>query len=76
MTILKNSTTTITAFVQNLFDSIIGPKSWNNWTANRFNYTVRWFGPYEVNFNYYPSWIGNDRIIVMPIESALRLDIF
>lgn len=50
-------------------------KSWQKWTANRFNYTWRVFGPYEVNFNYYPSWAGDDRIIVMPIESAIKLEL-
>ncbi|KKU14531.1 hypothetical protein A3A20_00355 [Candidatus Wolfebacteria bacterium RIFCSPLOWO2_01_FULL_45_19] len=51
-------------------------ETWNKWTPNRFNYTERWFGPYEVNFNYYPGWMGADRIVVMPIKSALKLGIF
>ena len=50
--------------------------SWERWTANRFNYTRGWFGPYEVNFNYYPSWAGDDRIVVMPVRSALALGVF
>jgi hypothetical protein len=49
---------------------------WERWSANRFNYTWRWFGPYEVNLNYYPSWAGDDRIVVMPISSALALGVF
>lgn len=43
------------------------------WQANRYNYTLTWFGPYEVNFNYYPSWTGDKRIVVMPVRSALQL---
>lgn len=41
--------------------------------ANKFNYTWLWFGPYEVNFNYYPDWGGDTRIIVMPNESEPAL---
>lgn len=29
------------------------------------------FGPYEVNFDYYPSWEGDSRVITMPMETAL-----
>ena len=28
-------------------------------------------GPYEVNFDYYPSWDGDSRLIIMPMKSAL-----
>jgi hypothetical protein len=31
-----------------------------------FGLTRTWFGPYEVNFDYYPAWLGSDRIVVMP----------
>lgn len=51
-------------------------KQGGRWKANKFNYTWIWFGPYEVNFNYYPTWLGDDRIVVMPIKSALDLGIF
>jgi hypothetical protein len=27
----------------------------------------------EINFDYYPSWLGNDRILLMPFEQAKRL---
>ena len=30
----------------------------------------------EVNFNYYPSWIGRDRIVIMRPEDARRLNVF
>lgn len=34
--------------------------------------TTGWFGPYEVNFDYYPSWLGRDRIIVLRAERFPR----
>lgn len=52
------------------------PDHWKLWRANRPHYATRWFGPDEVNFNYYPSWDGDDRIVVMPLESALPLEVF
>jgi hypothetical protein len=43
------------------------------WHANHSSYTRTWFGPHEVNFNYYPSWTGDKRIVVMPVHHALQL---
>ena len=40
------------------------------WPANVRTLTVRTFGPLEVNFNYYPTWEGNDRIVLMTFERA------
>ncbi|MDM8520588.1 glycosyltransferase family 39 protein [Anaerolineales bacterium HSG6] len=40
------------------------------WKSNQPNLTVTWFGPWDINFNYYPSWGGNDRIILMTQEKA------
>jgi len=37
--------------------------------------TDRWFGPYEINFNYYPNFI-NFRIVLLPYKQAKRLSIF
>jgi 4-amino-4-deoxy-L-arabinose transferase-like glycosyltransferase len=34
---------------------------------------LRWFGSYEVNYNYYPTWQGRDRIVAMALPAALRL---
>lgn len=48
----------------------------SRWDATHFNYTVTWFGTYEVNFNYYPSWKGDDRIIVLRGRDAVRLGLF
>lgn len=39
--------------------------------ANRFGVYSTPFGPYEVNFNYYPSWDGDIRLVFMPIEEAI-----
>jgi len=39
--------------------------SWQTWKANNYDYTEATFGPYDVNSNYYPSWSGPDRIVVM-----------
>ncbi|BAP55314.1 hypothetical protein THII_1017 [Thioploca ingrica] len=47
--------------------------NWNAWTANQFNYTLTWFGPDEVNFNYYPSWAGDRRIVVMSVDKLQNL---
>ena len=43
------------------------------WTANHWDYAIRWFGPREVNFDYYPSWMGQDRIVVMEMRRAIPL---
>lgn len=39
--------------------------------ANRPNVYDPIFGPYEVNFDYYPSWNEDERIVVMPMKAAL-----
>jgi hypothetical protein len=46
---------------------------WQAWPANRFRLTQRWFGPHEVNFNVYPNWWGDDRIVVMSSTDARAL---
>ena len=45
---------------------------WRNWPANIRGLIVASFGPMEVNFNYYPNWSGNDRIILMTIDQARK----
>jgi hypothetical protein len=37
------------------------------------DYAWRWFGPAEVNMDYYPNWLGRDRIAVMPLGRAVQL---
>ncbi|APR78888.1 Hypothetical protein A7982_04235 [Minicystis rosea] len=34
---------------------------------------LRWFGGYEVNYNYYPTWAGRDRIVAMKLPAARAL---
>jgi hypothetical protein len=43
------------------------------WKANRPHSVETWMGPYEVNLNYYPTWMGDDRFVVMKTERALNL---
>jgi len=49
-----------------------GVRHYQDWRANRLRLTERWFGPYEVNFNVYPNWWGDDRIVVMSAATARR----
>ncbi len=42
------------------------------WPANVRRLTMATFGPLEVNFNYYPTWLASDRILVMSVEEARR----
>ena len=41
------------------------------WTANQ-RATFRVFGPQEVDFNFYPDWAGDDRILIMPAQQAAQ----
>lgn len=50
-----------------------GVRHYQDWRANRLRLTERWFGPYEVNFNVYPNWWGDDRIVVMSMAKAKHL---
>jgi hypothetical protein len=45
------------------------------WPANVRTLTVRTFGPLEVNFNYYPTWEGNDRIVLLTFERACEVGV-
>ena len=49
-----------------------GMPRWQQWPANRPWLTERWFGAQEVNFNSYPNWWGDDRILVMSLRSARK----
>jgi hypothetical protein len=46
-----------------------------DWPANDRTQLVTWFGPCEVNLDYYPSWIGDDRIIAMTTARARAIKI-
>jgi len=47
-----------------------GMQRWQDWPANRRDLTQVWFGPQEVNFNIYPNWWGDDRILVIDRRRA------
>ena len=48
----------------------------NRWPCNAPNqYELLPDGPYEVNFDYYPSWAGDRRIVVVPADRADRLGV-
>ena len=52
-----------------------GFEHWQDWPANNPWLTEQWFGPYEVNFNIYPNWWGDDRIIELTEARARKLGI-
>lgn len=41
-----------------------------DWPANSYDLIVRSFGPQEVNFNYYPTWAGDERVLMMTLSKA------
>jgi hypothetical protein len=43
------------------------------WPANRPHTVETWFCPFEVNLNYYPTWLGNHRFVVMKTDKALNV---
>jgi 4-amino-4-deoxy-L-arabinose transferase-like glycosyltransferase len=43
------------------------------WPANRFRQWEMVAGPYEVNFDYYPTWGGNCHIVAIGAHDARRL---
>ena len=45
------------------------------WPANYPGLATKMFGSWEVNFDYYPLWAGDDRILIMSIEKARRIGI-
>jgi hypothetical protein len=50
-----------------------GMRRWHDWPANRRDLTRTWFGPREVNFNIYPNWWGDDRILVIDRAQAAEI---
>ncbi len=57
----------IVAFISDFENSPI------DWPANRFHQFTRWFGPYDANLDYYPTWNnGDDRIVVLSSEQWRR----
>jgi hypothetical protein len=47
----------------------------HGWPANFHGLSRGWFGPYEVNWDYYTSWIGDDRIVILDTARALKLGV-
>ncbi len=45
------------------------------WIANDPWMTYAVFGPFEVNFDYYPTWYGDDRIVFVTVADATRLQL-
>ncbi len=45
----------------------------NNLDASRHGLLLDWIGPYEVNLNYYPSWMGREHIVLLTQDRALAM---
>ncbi|MBP7633130.1 glycosyltransferase family 39 protein [Candidatus Ozemobacteraceae bacterium] len=55
--------------VINTFEINSNRWKWENlWAANRFFNLEAVFGPCEVNIECYPSWLGDDRFLVLPMK--------
>ena len=52
-----------------------GMMRWHDWPANRPNLTQACFGPREINFNMYPGWWGDDRILVISHHRGDEIDL-
>ena len=50
-----------------------GMQRWHDWPANRRGLTQACFGPREVNFDMYPNWWGDDRILVINRRRAKEM---
>lgn len=50
-----------------------GMLRWHDWPANYRGLTQAWFGPREVNFDMYPNWWGDDRIVVISRHRARQI---
>ena len=44
------------------------------WPGTRAQ-TFDWIGPREVNFNYYPTWRGRDRVLILPLAQARSMGV-
>jgi hypothetical protein len=49
-----------------------GPNPFD-WPANDPFAVERTFGPRDVNFDWYPTWTGSRRVVVMPRDKALEI---
>ena len=50
-----------------------GMRNWRDWPANIYGLTERVFGPKEVNFDRYPNWYGDNRIVVISRDRARQI---
>ncbi|MDH3942499.1 MAG: phospholipid carrier-dependent glycosyltransferase, partial [Anaerolineae bacterium] len=73
---LPNVSTTfdssITALAVYFYESMDRP---GFWPVNFPGLAPEWFGPIEINMDYYASWQADDRILIMDLEKARELDI-
>ena len=53
-----------------VFETDEGFRSRGEWPAHVWALTKTWFGPWELNFDRYPTWDGDSRIIVMTAGKA------
>ena len=42
------------------------------WPANHRDYFRHWFGPFEVNLNYYPTWM-EPHLVILSLEKARKV---
>jgi hypothetical protein len=45
---------------------------WWRWPANRLAYKLLPSGPYEVNWIYYPTWTGDQRFVMLPLNDVIH----
>jgi 4-amino-4-deoxy-L-arabinose transferase-like glycosyltransferase len=50
-----------------------GMQRWHDWPANHRGLTQACFGPREVNFDMYPNWWGDDRIVAISRRCAEQI---
>lgn len=48
---------------------------WNKWLANRFGRYRVVAGLTDVNFDYYPMWVGAPKVVALPLKDALQAGI-
>jgi hypothetical protein len=68
--------TTLTANAADLAILYSGEIKWEEKKANRPDCFVRWFGPRDVNFNYYPARHLRERYVVIRADEAKDLSVF
>lgn len=73
---LRVATTTVARDADLLvFETDEGFQTRGEWPAHVWSLTETWFGPWEVNFERYPTWDGDPRILVMTQARARQVDL-